>query len=63
MPIRRNTVKVLQILHLQIRLQHLILVKNSTKAVAFFIYFLWYGIPDYKKGILIKKTKDMLTNN
>ena len=54
--VRGNTVNVLQISHYETRLQHLILVKNSTKAVASFIYFLWYAIPDYNKSILIKKT-------
>ena len=53
--VRGNTVNVLQIP----RFQHLILVKNSPKAVGLFIYFLWYAIPDYNKSILIKKTGQM----
>ena len=52
---RGNTVNVLQIP----RFQHLISVKNSTIAVAFSIYFLWYAIPHYNKSILIKKTGQM----
>ena len=49
-----NRLNVLQILHYQIRFQHLTLVMNSTKAA--FFYFLWYEIPDYRKGILVTKT-------